>query len=98
MKLPVDLSPVLPALQSPPKQTERGQASWFNTADRTCAHRTAPVGTVVKITRPSTGESTTCEVSGWGPADTTRVIDLSMDTFELLAHAEAGLIEVVVEW
>jgi rare lipoprotein A (peptidoglycan hydrolase) len=37
-------------------------------------------------------------VDQWGPADTTRIIDLSMDTFEKLAPPSVGLIEVVIEW
>ena len=89
------LGPVTPAAKT---QTERGVASWYNAPDRTCAHRTAPKGTIIKVTRPSTGETTTCEVADWGPADTSRVIDLSMDTFELLSHAGAGLIDVLIEW
>jgi rare lipoprotein A len=89
------LGPVTPAAKT---QSERGVASWYNAPDRTCAHRTAPKGTVIKVTRPSTGESTTCQVADWGPADTSRVIDLSMDTFELLSHTGAGLIDVLIEW
>ncbi len=91
------LGPVTPAAR-PGAQSERGVASWYNAPDRTCAHRSAPKGTIIKVTRPSTGEWTTCEVADWGPADTSRVIDLSMDTFELLSHTGAGLIDVLIEW
>lgn len=91
------LSPLTPAAKTT-TQSDRGMASWYNAPDRTCAHRTIPKGVIVKVTRVSTGESTTCQVADWGPADTSRVIDLSMDTFELLAHADTGLMEVAIEW
>lgn len=98
--LPPILTPVAPAAKpiGGAKQKEAGKASWFNWDDATCAHRTIPFGTIVKVTRVSTGAWTTCEVADWGPADTSRVIDLSMDTFEQLASADAGLIDVVIEW
>jgi rare lipoprotein A len=77
---------------------DRGVASWFNAPDGTCAHRTLAVGTVVRVTRLHNGATTTCVVDQGGPEDTTRVIDLSMDTFEKLAYPEAGLIDVLIEW
>jgi rare lipoprotein A len=98
VKLPAVVSPLSPAQSSGSSRAERGLASWFNTADETCAHRTAPFGTVIKVTRLSTGAVTHCTVNDWGPADTTRVIDLSMDSFEQLADAGAGLIDVAIEW
>ena len=90
------LGPVVPAVRY--AHSERGLASWFNAPDKTCAHRTAPKGTLIKVTRVSTGESITCEVADWGPEDTSRVIDLSLDTFESLGYASAGLIDVQIEW
>lgn len=95
--LPAVLTPIAPA-QRHGSIRERGQASWFNTADGGCAHRVAPFGTVIRVTRHYNGAVTTCTVNDWGPADTTRVIDLSMDTFAKLAAPEAGLIEVTIEW
>ncbi len=103
-------APVAPAAQGAPRDhtherpdhrhrhEARGLASWFNAPDRTCAHTTIPKGTIVTVTRVSTGASTTCKVDQWGPADTTRIIDLSMDTFAKLAPPEKGLIEVILEW
>lgn len=91
------LAPITPAGKAP-TQSDRGLASWYHAPDRTCAHRTVPKGVVIKVTRASTGESTMCAVADWGPADTSRVIDLSMDTFERLAHADSGLMEVLIEW
>jgi rare lipoprotein A len=78
---------------------DSGIASWFNAPDATCAHRTLPFGTTVKVTRVRTGATAFCKVDDRGPTvETGRLIDLSMDTFEKLAAAEAGLIDVNIEW
>lgn len=81
-----------------PAHTEQGEATWFHAPDGSCAHRTAPIGTIITVTRISTGARTTCYVDQWGPEAPYRVIDLSMDTFEKLAPAEVGVINVVIEW
>lgn len=77
---------------------ESGKASWYHFADRSCAHRTLPFGTIVTVTRVSTGAVVTCRVADRGPADTSRVIDLSYDTFALLADTGSGLIDVRLRW
>jgi rare lipoprotein A (peptidoglycan hydrolase) len=78
---------------------DAGIASWFNAPDNTCAHRTLPFGTMVKVTRTRNGAVAFCKVNDRGPTIATgRLIDLSMDTFEKLAAAEAGLIDVTIEW
>ena len=77
---------------------QRGLASWFGAPKGTCAHRTIPKGTIVTVTRTDTRAETTCRVDDRGPADTTRVIDLSRDTFAKLAGADIGLIPVQIHW
>ena len=80
-------------------RTDSGVASWFNAPDATCAHRTLPMGTVIKVTRLHNGASASCKVNDRGPTlETGRLIDLSLDTFEKLAASEAGLIDVRIEW
>ncbi len=80
-------------------KSDSGVASWFNAPDGTCAHRTLPFGTVVKVTRAQNGASVTCKVNDRGPTvESGRLIDLSLDTFEKLAAREAGLIDVKIEW
>ncbi len=80
-------------------KSDSGVASWFHAPDRTCAHRSLPFGTMVKVTRTPNGASTTCKVSDRGPTvETGRLIDLSLDTFEKLAAKEAGLVDVRIEW
>jgi len=80
-------------------RSDSGVASWFGAPAATCAHRTLPFGTMVKVTRLHNGASATCKVDDRGPtAETGRLIDLSLDTFEKLAASEVGLIDVKIEW
>lgn len=94
-------NPLTPLLQKivPTAAAVLGVASWFDAPAGTCAHRDLPLGTIVTVTRTSTGASTTCRVSDRGPSlATNRVIDLSQDTFAKLASPDAGVIEVRIEW
>src|SRR5437764_1031936 len=45
-----------------PQNSESGDATWYNAPSGTCAHRSLPFGTVVKVTNVATGASTTCTV------------------------------------
>lgn len=90
---------VPPAAAVAVMRTDRGVASWFGAPAATCAHRTLPMGTMVKVVRNENGASATCKVDDRGPTvETGRLIDLSLDTFEKLAASEAGLIDVRIEW
>jgi rare lipoprotein A len=77
---------------------DSGGASWYHAPDGTCAHDTAPIGTVITVTRVSTGDSTTCRVADRGPNTDGRVIDLSMDVYSQLAAPDTGVIDVKVQW
>lgn len=80
-------------------RTDSGIASWFNAPDATCAHRTLPMGTIIKVTRVYTGAVASCKVNDRGPTlETGRLIDLSLDTFEKLAPRGIGLVDVTIEW
>lgn len=79
-------------------KSETGNASWFAATNGTCAHRTLPFGTIVKITRIRTGATATCRVNDRGPSDESRLIDLADDVFESLAPTGAGLMPVKIEW
>jgi rare lipoprotein A len=79
--------------------SDSGVASWFGAPAATCAHRTLPMGTMVKVVRVSSGASATCKVDDRGPTvETGRLIDLSLDTFEKLADRGTGLIDVTIHW
>lgn len=78
--------------------TSQGGATWYHAPDGTCAHRTLPFGTIVTVTRSSTGASTSCRVADRGPFVSGMVIDLSMDTFAKLASPDVGIIQVQLSW
>ncbi len=61
---------------------------------RTCAHRTLPFGTVLEITAPSTGKSTTCRVNDRGPFAKQRVLDVSKKCARELGMIDAGVVRV----
>jgi rare lipoprotein A len=91
--------PPVTAVGSAVTRTDSGIASWFGAPEGTCAHRTLPMGTIVKVTRIRNGAVASCKVDDRGPTlQTGRLIDLSDDTFEKLAAKEAGLIDVKIEW
>ncbi|MGI9032690.1 MAG: hypothetical protein ACR2HY_03190, partial [Acidimicrobiales bacterium] len=80
------------------RHSQAGVASWFHFTRGTCASRSIAKGTVVTVTRPATKAVTTCRVADWGPGDTTRLVDLSEDTFARLAGPGTGLVQVRVQW
>ena len=61
---------------------------------RTCAHRTLPFGTILEITAPSTGQSTTCRVNDRGPFAKQRVLDVSKKCARELGMVDAGVLRV----
>lgn len=81
-----------------PPRTQTGQASWYQTTDGTCAHRTLPFGTVVKVTNLANGRTVSCRVADRGPYVAGRVIDLDREGFEQLSSASTGVIDVRIEW
>jgi rare lipoprotein A len=60
----------------------------------TCAHRTLPFGTRVRITDPSTHRSVTVIVNDRGPFTKGRMIDLSLAAAKALHMTDRGLIRV----
>jgi rare lipoprotein A len=91
--------PPVAAVSGAVTRTDSGVASWFKAPAATCAHRTLPMGTMIKVTRIQNGASASCKVDDRGPTVATgRLIDLSLDTFEKLAPSGAGLIDVRIEW
>jgi len=49
----------------------------YNQNEMTCAHRTLPFGTKLKVTNPDTGKSCEVTVTDRGPFKKNRVLDLS---------------------
>lgn len=64
----------------------------------TCAHRTLPFGTMLKVTNLSNGKSTRVKVTDRGPFGRKRlIIDLSNSAAEEIDMLRAGVVEVEVE-
>ncbi|MGH9189824.1 MAG: RlpA-like double-psi beta-barrel domain-containing protein [Acidimicrobiales bacterium] len=91
-------SPSRPSKPASSSSTESGLASWYGAAQGTCAHKTLPFGTILKVTRLSNGATVTCRVSDRGPYIDRRIVDLSKDTYSVLAPAGSGVIDVTTEW
>ena len=93
-------------------QTQRGIASYYSkratgrktaNGDRlhhdslTCAHRTYPFGTLLKVTNPATGRVVVVKVNDRGPFGRGRIIDLSWGAARELGILSQGIASVVVE-
>lgn len=93
-------------------QTESGKASFYSkkfTGRRTasgerlhhdsltCAHRTYPFGTQLKVTNPANGRSVIVRVTDRGPYVRGRIIDLSVKAAQDLGIIAQGIAPVVVE-
>jgi rare lipoprotein A len=78
---------------------EVGKASWYvAAAPGTCAHRTIPKGTRVRVTHLASGKSVICTVSDRGPYVDGRIIDLSEVDFAQLTGSHEGVVDVKIEW
>jgi hypothetical protein len=78
--------------------SQEGGASWYHYKPGTCAHRTLPKGTVVKVTNLATGRSATCTVADRGPFVAGRIIDLDRSVFLAVASGHEGVVRVRIEW
>ncbi|GAA4310735.1 septal ring lytic transglycosylase RlpA family protein [Nibribacter koreensis] len=93
-------------------ETQKGLASWYgakyhgrktssgevyNRHKLTAAHNGLPLGTVVKVTNLSNGESVTVKINDRGPFKGRRIIDLSEAAAKKIHYRNAGLTEVSVE-
>lgn len=76
-----------------------GRASFYSAANAgSCAHRTLPKGTLVKVTNTANGSSVSCTVTDRGPYVDGRIIDLAKSDFERLSGSHVGVIDVLIEW
>jgi rare lipoprotein A len=95
-----------------PVSTETGLASWYgppyhnhagadgsiyNENALTVAHRTLPMGTVVRVTNLATGESVLARVTDRGPFVPGRILDLSLAAAKSISVYRAGVAKVRVE-
>lgn len=63
----------------------------------TCAHRTLPFGTKVKVTNPANGKSVIVKVTDRGPFGRGRIIDLSWAAAKAIGMLSTGVAMVEVE-
>jgi rare lipoprotein A len=103
--------PTLPA-NAKPVTTETGLASWYgppyhnrrgsngevyNMHAMTAAHRTYPLGSIVRVTNVKTGHTALVRITDRGPFIPGRVLDLSLAAARKLDVWQPGVAEVRVE-
>ena len=99
-------------LQSSFSQTQHGIASYYSkkatgrktsSGERlhhdslTCAHRTYPFGTLLKVFNPANNTEVVVKVNDRGPFGRGRIIDLSWGAAKALGILSQGIAPVVVE-
>ena len=77
------------------KKTASGEI--FDQNALTCAHRSLPFGTKLKVTRKSNGKSVVVRVNDRGPYSKKRILDVSVAAAKQLDLEKAGHAEVVAE-
>jgi rare lipoprotein A len=103
--------PVIPT-DTQPLVTETGLASWYgppyhnrrgsngevyNMNAMTAAHRTFPLGSVVRVTNMKTGHSALVRITDRGPFIPGRILDLSRAAAQKVDVMQPGVAEVKVE-
>jgi rare lipoprotein A len=105
-------APVQPEAKGKPVSSEVGMASWYGPpytnrkgADgtiydqnaMTAAHRTLPMGSVVRVTNLANNESAVVKITDRGPFIDGRIIDLSLAAAKATGIYRAGVAKVRVE-
>jgi rare lipoprotein A len=82
----------------PPYHNRRGaNGEIYDQNAMTAAHRTLPMGTVVRVTNLSTHQSTTVKITDRGPFVQGRIIDLSLAAAKATGLYRMGVSKVRVE-
>jgi len=69
----------------------------YHSSQMTCAHRTLPFGTVLRVTDVETKKSVVVKVTDRGPYAKGRVIDLSLAAARDLGIVKRGVARVTIE-
>jgi rare lipoprotein A len=103
--------PVIPP-GAKPLETQSGLASWYgppyhnrrgsngeiyNMHAMTAAHRTFPLGSIVRVTNLKTGSTASVRITDRGPFIPGRIIDLSLAAARKVDLVQAGVAQVKVE-
>jgi rare lipoprotein A len=104
-----DREPV-PAPEGRPEFVETGMASWYGPSGHraadgsaydgtsmTAAHKTLPLGTVVRVTNLANGESVMVRITDRGPFSHGRVLDLSESAAKKIDLYRMGVAQVRIE-
>lgn len=98
-----------PSAQVQTSCTQEGMASWYHAVGTTAAgeklqpqeliaaHRTLPLGTMVRVTALDTGRSVVVRIGDRGPFAKGRIIDLSRAAAERLGMRGEGVAQVRLE-
>jgi rare lipoprotein A len=93
-------------------ETERGLATWyggslngsatasgerFDQTKMTAAHKTLPLGTVVRVTNLKNDRQVTVRINDRGPYARGRIIDLSRAAARIIGMIDDGVVPVLVE-
>ncbi len=107
-----DLAEPAISANAKPIETETGLASWYgppyhnrrgsngevyNMHAMTAAHRTFPLGSIVRVTNVKTGSTALVRITDRGPFIRGRVVDLSLAAARKLDVWQPGVAEVKVE-
>lgn len=69
----------------------------FNRFDMTCAHKTLPFNTMLKVTNPNNNKSVIVRVNDRGPFKKGRQLDLSYAAAKEIEMVKAGVMKLLVE-
>jgi rare lipoprotein A len=69
----------------------------YNMYGYTAAHKTYPLGTVIRVTNPKNGNSLRLRINDRGPFWNDRGLDLSMGAAEFLGTKRQGVAKVIIE-
>jgi len=78
---------------------QSGKATWYSQADGlSAAHKTLPIGTVVRVENLANGKWVNVVIRDRGPYGENRIIDLSDEAFRRIASLGTGIIKVRIRW
>ncbi len=103
MSVPAGTKPVmvetgLASWYGPPYHNHRGSnGEVYNMHAMTAAHRTLPLGSIVRVTNPKTGHSAMVRITDRGPFIEGRILDLSLAAAKKTDVWRAGVTEVRME-
>jgi peptidoglycan lytic transglycosylase len=103
LSIPADAKPILietglASWYGPPYHNRRGSnGEVYDMNAMTAAHRTLPLGSIVRVTNVKTGSSALVRITDRGPFIGTRIIDLSLAAAKKTDLVRAGVSQVRLE-